>query len=123
MIEPHEFQRKQIIQILESESYDVVADARNGQEGIEIVKKIGSDVDIITTDLDMPQLDGYAFLYQVNELKIKARVVFISIETTKGVLQDLLRMGAADYILKPLQRQRLLERMRLLTQKIEKMNV
>lgn len=121
VIEPNDFQRKQIISILESESYEVVADAANGQDGIDIIKRIGNDIDIVTTDLDMPKLDGYALLFQINDLNIKAKVVFISKETTKGVLQDLLKMGAADFILKPLQRQRLLERMKLLTLKLEKL--
>ncbi len=122
VIEPNDFQRKQLIQILESESYEVVADARDGQAGIDVIKRIGNEIDIITTDLDMPKLDGYALLFQVNDLNIKAKVAFISKETTKGVLQDLLKMGAADFILKPMQRQRILERMKLLTTKLEKIH-
>jgi two-component system chemotaxis response regulator CheY len=121
VVEPNEFQRKQIIQILESESYEVIADAKNGQEGIDIIKRLGNEIDIITTDLDMPQIDGYALLFQINDLNIKAKVVFISKETTKGVLQDLLKMGAADFILKPYQRLKILERMKLLTLKLEKL--
>ena len=119
VIEPHEFLRKQIIQILESEGYEILASGKDGQDGVDIMERIGSEVDIITTDLDMPRLDGYAFLYNVKEKNYKAKVVFISNDTTKGVLKDLLTMGASDFILKPVKRIRLLERMKMLTDKIK----
>ncbi|HRX16341.1 MAG: response regulator [Spirochaetes bacterium] len=119
VIEPHEFLRKQIIQILESEGYEILASGKDGQDGVDIMERIGSEVDIITTDLDMPRLDGYAFLYNVKEKNYKAKVVFISNDTTKGVLKDLLTMGASDFILKPIKRIRLLERMKMLTDKIK----
>ncbi|MDA3901592.1 MAG: response regulator [Spirochaetes bacterium] len=119
VIEPHDFIRKQIIQILESEGYDIIASGKDGQDGVDIMKRIGSEVDIITTDLDMPRLDGYAFLYSLKEKSYNAKVAFISNETTKGVLQDLLGMGAADFILKPIKRILLLERIKMLTDKIK----
>lgn len=119
VVEPNDFQRKQLIQILESERYEVMADASNGEAALEILKRIGKDVDIITTALDMPKLDGYALLFQIRELQLKAKVAFISGETTKGVLKDLLENGASDFILKPLNRIRILDRMRLLTNKIQ----
>ncbi len=52
-------------------------------------------------------------LYEITQKKPRARIVFISDETTKTVLADLLKMGAADFILKPIQRGRLLERIKM----------
>lgn len=117
VIEDKEFHRKQIIQILESEGYEVIAAASNGAEAIKIYDSIAADLDLITTDLDMPKLDGYAFIYELNQRKPKAKVVFISDETTKGVLADLLSMGANDFILKPIQRGTVLERVKSVLQK------
>ena len=57
----------------------------------------------------MPVLDGYAMLYELMQKKPKARIVFISEDTTKTILAELLKMGAADYILKPIQRGLVLE--------------
>jgi two-component system chemotaxis response regulator CheY len=113
VVEDQDFQRKQIVQILESEKYDVVADARNGQEALSFFDKIGDKLDLIITDLDMPILDGYAMLFELKKNRnAKVRVVFISEDTTKGVLQDILKMGALDFILKPIQRLKLLERVK-----------
>jgi two-component system chemotaxis response regulator CheY len=65
----------------------------------------------------MPGVDGYALLYEISQKKPKARIVFISDETSKSVLADLLQMGAADFILKPIQRGRVLERIKMVLNK------
>lgn len=39
-------------------------------------------------------------------------MVFISEDTTKGVMQDLISMGIADFILKPINRRVVLERLK-----------
>jgi two-component system, chemotaxis family, chemotaxis protein CheY len=113
VVEDQDFQRKQIVQILESERYDVIASAQNGQEALKYFDKIGDKLDLIITDLDMPIIDGYALLFELKKNRnSKVRVVFISEDTTKGVLQDILQMGALDFILKPVQRLKLLERVK-----------
>jgi len=117
VVEDKEFHRKQIIQILESEGYEVIAAATNGAEALKLYDSLASDLDLITTDLDMPKLDGYALMYELSQKKPKAKIVFISDETTKGVLADLLKMGAADFILKPIQRGTILERVKAALQK------
>ena len=89
----------------------------NGQEAFKFYQNHKSDIDLITCDLDMPVMDGYALLYELNQAGLKPRLVFISDETTKGVVEDLLKMGAIDFILKPIQRGRILERVKLALQR------
>lgn len=120
VVEDKEFQRKLVAQILESEGYNVVATAANGAEALVLFEKYARELDLVTTDLDMPGLDGYALLFELNRKKPKAKIVFVSDDTTKGVLQDLLQMGAADFILKPIQRGVLLERIRVVLEKAKK---
>jgi two-component system, chemotaxis family, chemotaxis protein CheY len=118
IVEDQDFIRKQIRQILESEKYDVIAEASNGQEALMIYDKFGDKIDVIITDLDMPILDGYAMLFELRKnRKCNAKIVFVSDETTKGVLKDILQMGAADFILKPVQRVRILDRIKLVLSK------
>ncbi len=120
VVDDKEFQRKQIAQILESEKYNIVATASNGKEALEKYEKLNGKVDIITTDLDMPILDGYALVYELNQRRMKPRIVFISEDTTKGVMQDLISMGISDFILKPVNRRILLERIKAIAVKIQK---
>jgi len=117
VVEDKEFQRKQLVQILESEGYEVVASLSNGQEAVQCYEQYSRDLDLITSDLDMPVLDGYALLFEIMQKKPKARIVFISDDTSKNVIQDLLKMGAADFILKPIQRGRVLERIKMVLDK------
>jgi two-component system, chemotaxis family, chemotaxis protein CheY len=113
VVDDQDFPRKQIRQILESERYDIVADVCNGQEALTIYEKFGDKLDLIITDLDMPVLDGYALLFELKKNRnANVKMVFVSDDTTKGVIQDILKMGASDFILKPIQRVRLLERIR-----------
>lgn len=117
VVEDKDFHRKQLIQILESEGYKILGAFQNGKEALSFYEKNRNDVDLITTNLDMPVMDGYSFLFELSQKELKAKLVFISEETTKGVVQDLLKMGAADFILKPIQRGRVLERIKLALQR------
>jgi two-component system, chemotaxis family, chemotaxis protein CheY len=112
IVEGRDFQRLQISQILESEGYEIVASVGNGQEAISELDRLQDKVDLITTDLDMPVLDGYALMCAIKERPKKPVVVFISDDTTKGVMKDLIEMGIADFILKPVNRRILLERIK-----------
>ena len=113
VVESKDFQRKQLVQVLESEKYKIVAQATNGQEALDLYEEHKRELDLIITSLDMPILDGYALLYELNNRKNKAKVAFISEDTTKGVVEDLLKMGASDFILKPIERVRILNRIKM----------
>lgn len=117
VVDHKEFHKKQLISVLESESYEIVATASNGEEALQVYDQHKKDLDLITTSLDMPVLDGYAFLYELSKKNPKAKIVFISEDTTKGVVQDLLDMGAADFILKPIERVRILQRLKMVLNK------
>ncbi|OHD71352.1 MAG: hypothetical protein A2W19_10120 [Spirochaetes bacterium RBG_16_49_21] len=117
VVENKEFIRKLIVQILESERYDVVATASNGQEALAKLEKLDMKIDLITTTLDMPVLDGYALMYELGARPNRPPVVFISDETTVGVMQDLIKMGMSDFILKPIDRRTVLSRIKSVLQK------
>lgn len=112
IIESKEFIRKQIVQIFESERYDIVATASNGQEALDKLDKLQVKLDLITTTLDMPVMDGYVFMHELAKRAGRPPVVFISDETTKGVMADLVKMGISDFILKPFDRRVLLQRIK-----------
>jgi len=112
VVDGKDFHQKQIAQILESEKYHVVATAANGKEALQKIDSLDAPLDLVTTELDMPILDGYALVYELNQRKNSPVVVFISEDTTKGVMQDLIGMGVRDFILKPVNRRTILERLK-----------
>src|SRR4030042_1813718 len=93
IVEGKDFLRKQIVQFFESESYNVVATAANGQEALDKLSKIEGKIDLITTTLDMPVMDGYALMHELSKKSNRPLVVFISDETSKGVMADLAKLG------------------------------
>ena len=112
VVEDKDFQRQQISQILECDVYYVVASVANGRDALSALERLEWKVDLITTDLDMPVLDGYALMCEIKQRPKKMLVVFVSEDTTKGVMQDLIEMGIADFILKPINRRIFLERIK-----------
>lgn len=104
------FVTKQISQILTSEGFDVVGTASDGQEGVEKYKELYPNVDLVTMDITMPKMDGVAALEQIIEFDKNAIVVMISALGKQDLVKKALLIGAKNYIVKPLDRKKVLER-------------
>ncbi len=104
------FVTKQISQILTSEGFDVVGTASDGQEGLEKYKELYPNVDLVTMDITMPKMDGVAALEQIMEFDKNAIVVMISALGKQDLVKKALLIGAKNYIVKPLDRKKVLER-------------
>ena len=77
---------------------DVVATAVNGEDGIKQVLRHNPDV--ITLDLEMPVMDGFAFLRWIVANKPTAVIAVSSKASDKSVFKAL-ELGAVDFIAKP----------------------
>ncbi len=104
------FVTKQIGQILTSEGFEVVATAADGQEGLDKYKELYPNVDLVTMDITMPKKDGVSALEEIMEFDKKARVVMISALGKQDLVKKSLLLGAKNYIVKPLDRAKVLER-------------
>lgn len=104
------FVAKQLSQILTSAGFDVTATAGNGEEGVEKYKEIYPNIDLVTMDITMPKMDGVTALQKIIEFDAKARVVMISALGKNDLVKNSLMIGAKSYIVKPLDRKKVLER-------------
>ncbi|MFP4483237.1 MAG: response regulator [Spirochaetaceae bacterium] len=104
------FVTKQISQILTSEGFEVVGTASDGQEGLEKYKELYPNVDLVTMDITMPKMDGVTALEQIMEFDKNAIVVMISALGKQDLVKKALLIGAKNYIVKPLDRKKVLER-------------
>jgi DNA-binding NtrC family response regulator len=111
-----------IRRFLERRNYTVL-DAEDGHTGLEIFQK--EKPDVVLVDLRMRGMDGLEVLARVRELSPDTPVIVVS---ATGVIQDAieaLRLGAWDYLLKPIRDpsvlyhalEKALERARLLREK------
>ena len=103
------FQSKMLKQIFESEGYDIIGSAENGRQVIDLYKA-NKKVDVIALEINLPVMDGYATFWEIKDLGPLPRIIFLTEENTPAVMRNLLDNGAADYIVKPYKREKVLEK-------------
>ncbi|HEO65199.1 MAG TPA: response regulator [Spirochaetes bacterium] len=106
------FVTKQLTQILTSEEYDVLAVAENGEVALEKYKSHYPDIDLVTMDITMPKMDGIECLKKIIEFDKNAKIIMISAIGKQDLVKESLLIGAKNYIVKPLNRSKVLERIR-----------
>jgi len=77
----------------------VVAEAQDGQAGFEMAEKYAPD--LIITDIRMPIKDGIEMIKAVREDGNRAKVIFLTAYSDFEYARDAIKLGAADYLLKP----------------------
>lgn len=108
IVEDEAINQKVIAGILKSEGYDVEI----APDGIIALMKIAKGrFDVILSDIAMPNFDGYQMLEYIREHEIDIPVIFLSGHTSPEDEAKGLRLGAADYIRKPVERNLLLARL------------
>ena len=67
-------------------------------------------VDLVTMDITMPKMDGITALEQIMAFDKNAKVVMVSALGKEELVKKSLMLGAKSYIVKPLDRKKVLER-------------
>jgi DNA-binding response OmpR family regulator len=97
---------------LEAEGYETVL-ALSGEEALEKAK--ASRPDLITLDVLMPEMDGFEVLQALKTDKALKSIPVMMISVVNEIRKKRgMKMGAADYLLKPIDFDNLLDRMRCL---------
>lgn len=104
------FVAKQLSQILTSEGFDIIGTAGDGEEGVTKYKELYPKVDLVTMDITMPKMDGVTALEQIVAFDKDAKVIMVSALGKQDLVKKSLLMGAKNYIVKPLDRKKVLER-------------
>ena len=92
--------RESLAELLTEEGYEVLQ-ARNGKEAYELV--LSRPVDLVLTDVRMPEMDGVELLKRLQQLAPETPVIIL---TAFGTVQSAVAAmggGASDYLLKPVQ--------------------
>ncbi|MEH7308860.1 response regulator transcription factor [Neobacillus drentensis] len=79
----------------------VVHESENGLEALDWIKQ--NDVDLVLTDIRMPIMDGLSFVKELSQLKKEQDVIVISVHDEFQFVQQALRTGVTDYLLKPVE--------------------
>jgi CheY-like chemotaxis protein len=99
--------------VLEGQGY-VVLLARNGREAIAIADKLPGAVDLLLTDVVMPELSGRELVEALRTRSPGTRVLYMSGHTDDAVVQHGIRKGADAFIQKPFRPAELARKVRAL---------
>ncbi|WP_350297584.1 two-component system response regulator RssB [Pseudomonas putida] len=100
IIDDDDVVRASLAAYLEDSGFSVLQ-AGNGQQGLQVFEE--HQPDLVICDLRMPQMGGLELIRQVSERAPQLPVIVVS---GAGVMSDAveaLRLGAADYLIKPLE--------------------
>ena len=117
IIDDSVFVVKQLTQILQSEKFEIIANAQDGEEGVKKYKELYPNVDLVTLDITMPKMDGITTLEQIMEFDKNAKVIIISALGKEDLVKKALISGAKNYIVKPLDREKVLSRIEAILKK------
>ena len=111
IVEDNDEARKLLGELLKQSGFEVF-EAENGKKALEILKE-KKDFDIIISDVLMPVMDGFKFCYEVKSNPELNFIPFVFYTGSYISAEDKmfgLKLGADDYITKPIKFEALLER-------------
>jgi two-component system NtrC family response regulator len=91
--------------VLQEEGYEALT-ANSGEEALEIIDH--SDVDLVLTDMKMPQMDGIELLEKIKEKDHEQPVMMMTAHGTVEKAVEAMQKGAYNYILKPFDNEQLI---------------
>ena len=93
------FMRLTLKTMLESNGFQVVGEAENGQMAIEKFSRLRPD--IVTMDITMPELDGVAALKEMKAIDKNVKVLMVSAMGKEASVRDAIMAGATGFVVKP----------------------
>lgn len=78
--------------------FELVGTGENGKEALRFLENL--KIDILMTDLDMPEMNGQELTKEVKKLYPQVKVLVLTMHDEKGVIKNLMNLGADGYILK-----------------------
>ncbi|KRK82656.1 response regulator [Companilactobacillus bobalius DSM 19674] len=100
--------------------FQVVKSARNSRQALEYLET--NEVDLIITDVNMPKISGLDFVKIAKERDHKFEFMILSGYQEFDYVRTGLKLGAIDYILKPVDPDALIEALKKVKQKLESEN-
>ncbi len=76
--------------------------ASNGKEALDLLEK-RDDIEMVLSDLNMPEMDGLTFLSKLKEIKPELKAVIVSAYGDMKNIREAMNLGAFDFVTKPIE--------------------
>lgn len=100
VVDDEDIIRESLSYILTKEKYEV-SEASNGKVAFEMIKE--SSYDLVITDIEMPEMKGTELLDEIKKMNLQTNTIVITAYGSMETAIAALRSGASDYILKPVE--------------------
>ncbi len=90
--------RMDLVELLTEEGYNVIAEAGDGEEALELARKLMPD--LVVMDVKMPKMDGISAAAMIAEERI-APVVMLTAFSQRELVERARDAGAMAYVVKP----------------------
>ena len=111
IVEDEDIIRESLAFVLKKEGY-FVEEAENGR--VAYNKMLEESFDLVITDLEMPEMKGIELLEEIKKLNVQTSVIIITAFGSLDTAIVALRAGASDYLLKPIEFDELLFKLKRL---------
>ncbi len=101
------FMRAILRDLLETQGYQVIAEAKNGIEAVQMYKQYKPE--LVTMDITMPEMNGLDALSEIKKYDPQAKVIMCSAMGNQVMVIDSIQAGAKDFMVKPFQKDRVLQ--------------
>ncbi len=104
IVDDSKFSRKMLGDILVEEGHQIVGEAENAEEAVELYRRL--EPDLVTLDIIMPGVEQSSVtpvLEALMAVDSHAKVVMVSAMGQQEVVEECIQAGAMDFIVKPLQ--------------------
>jgi len=99
LVDDHEVFRRYVSSMLkEQANVQIIAEAEDGLQAVKQAEALQPDV--ILLDIGLPGINGIEAARQIGEIANKARIIFLTQESSPEVVQEALDLGAWAYITK-----------------------
>ncbi|MBV4482658.1 response regulator transcription factor [Pseudomonas khavaziana] len=98
VVDDHPFMRAIVVMILGQENFDVVGEANNGVDALQLIKQ--HEPDLVVLDIAIPKLDGLEVIRRIKKLKLRTKILVLTSQPTTLYANRCRLAGAAGYISK-----------------------
>ena len=101
---------RESLKLILADDYDLIL-TENGEQCLECLEK-AKDVGLVLIDIKMPKVNGLDTLKQIKEKQPKLKVIVVTGYKSVETAAEAVKLGAADYIVKPFKSDEILEKVR-----------
>lgn len=96
IVDDSSLMRNRIKGLLREEGHNIIGDAKNGKEGVELYKTLKPD--LVTMDVTMREMDGFTAAKEILDFDNQAKIIFLSNLDQDKYIEDIKKIGARGYI-------------------------